>query len=193
MLPLVFYILANMLIVGFFAVEHFCRRDVDAKNMSREKSDRGSTTLISVAMTAAFILIPLSPLIHNTQFANFWLPWLGFVGAMLGVSGLILRYFALTTLGRFFTRTLRETKKHQLVTTGIYQYIRHPGYLSDILIFLGAGFLTQNFLVMGIIAISFAAAYSYRIKTEEKMLKEIFPHEYAKYQKTSKRLVPFVF
>jgi len=36
-------------------------------------------------------------------------------------------------------------------------------------------------------------AYAYRIRTEERMLVEIFGERYREYQKHSKRLIPFIF
>jgi len=43
-----------------------------------------------------------------------------------------------------------------------------------------------------IIPLTFAAAYTYRIRTEEKMLIEIFGNQYKEYQKASRLLIPFI-
>ena len=190
---IVMYIFAYTLLAGFFLMERFVRHGKDTKNMNRTPSDKGSTTLISIAMGILFIIIPLSPLFNYLHFGAISNFIVGIVGVFLGFLGLIVRYFAFTTLGRFFTRTLRKTDGHMLVTTGIYHYIRHPGYLSDILIFAGASLAMGNLIPIVCTSVLFLIAYSYRIHVEEKMLIELFGEEYITYKKVSKRLIPYVF
>ena len=187
------YLCACMLLVGFFLIERFVRQGKDTKNMSRTKHDKGSTTLISVVMGLEFIVIPLSPLINHWKVGVVFYLWVAVVGIIVGAIGLFIRYVAFTTLGRFFSRTLREQDEHQLVTIGIYKYIRHPGYLSDILIFFGASLAMGNLLPIISVPVLFFVVYSYRIHVEEMMLVDIFGEKYTAYKKTSKRLIPFVF
>ena len=187
------YVYSYLLLVGFFLIERFARRGKDTKNMSRTKHDKGSTTLISVVMGLEFIVIPLSPLINHRKVGVVLFLWVGIVGIIVGAIGLFIRYVAFTTLGRFFSRTLREQDEHKLVTTGIYKYIRHPGYLSDILIFFGASLAMGNLIPIISVAVLFFVAYSYRIHVEEMMLIDIFGEKYTAYKKTSKRMIPFIF
>jgi len=189
----VLYVCAYGLLVGFFLIERFVREGEGTKDMGRGEHDRGSTTLVSVAMGVAFVVVPLVPLWNWLGVGPVMTWWPGVIGVLLGVVGLIVRYHAFSTLGRFFTRTLQERDGHELVTTGVYKYVRHPGYLSDILIFAGAALAMGNVVVLLVVVVLFAPAYAYRINTEEHMLTGIFGDEYRAYQKTSKRLVPFVF
>ena len=187
------YICAYALFISFFLLELFVRKGKDAKNMERTEFDRSSTTIVSVAMATAFILVPISPLLNYLNIGAFHSLWVGIVGVLLGVLGLAVRYLAFATLGRFFTRTLRETDEHALVTNGIYHLIRHPGYASDILIFVGAGLAMGNWLATVVVILMFVPAYIYRIQAEEGMLIEIFGEEYIAYQKKTKRIVPYLF
>ena len=189
---LIIYILAYAVFAGFFVIERFVRRGKDTKNMDRTKHDMSSTTFISIVMGAAIILLPVSPLLNWLGIGAIRSFLLSIIGLLFGITGMIIRYIAFTTLGRFFSRTLRETENHTLVTNGIYQYIRHPGYLSDLLIFIGIALAMSNLIPIVIIPVMFAPAYIYRIHVEEKMLIEIFGEQYGKYQQTSKRLIPFV-
>ena len=193
------YGLAYLILIGFFVIERFVRVG-QTRDMSRDPSDRGSTTIVSIVMGLAFILIPLSPLFD----------WLGVgaigrapawsatparlavagLGLVFGLAGLVVRYLALTQLGRFFTRTLRQTDQHQLVTTGVYRRLRHPGYLSDLLIFVGTALAMTNWMTAAIVLVSFIPAYLYRIGVEEQMLLAAFGQAYADYRRTSKRLLP---
>jgi len=185
----VWAVAAYLLLVGFFVLERFVRV-AGARDMRRQSTDRGSTTFVSVAMGVAFVAIPLSPLL------NWWGPgrigsWVaGAIGVAIGIVGLVVRYRAFTTLGRFFTRTLQETEQHRLVTDGVYRHIRHPGYLSDILIFAGAALAMNNWITLVVVVVLFVPAYAYRIRTEEAMLTDIFGQAYRDYQQQSKRLIP---
>jgi len=188
----VFNISAYALLIGFFIIERFVRRGKDTKKMDRTSHDKGSTTVISIVMGAAFILLPVSPLLNWLRIGAIHAPAVAGFGLVLGVAGLVVRYIAFSALGTFFTRTLRESENHVLITGGIYKYIRHPGYLSDFLIFIGAALAMSNWMSIAVIPITFAFAYAYRINVEEKMLVAIFKEQYTDYQKTSKRLIPFI-
>ena len=118
--------------------------------------------------------------------------WLNIIGLLLGFGGIVIRVAAFRTLGRFFSRTLREAEGHNLVTAGVYRYIRHPGYLSDFMIFIGVALALGNLILIIAIPVLFVPAYIYRIHVEERMLIEIFGDRYIQYIKTSKRLIPFV-
>jgi protein-S-isoprenylcysteine O-methyltransferase Ste14 len=192
-LKIISYTFAYVLLIGFFLFERFVRKGKETKNMSRTEFDKGSTTLISIAMGTAFIIVPFSPLLNYFNVADVVNIWSSVAGILIGVSGFAIRYLAFSTLGKFFTRTLRKTENHTLVTNGIYKHIRHPGYLSDILIFVGMSLTMGNLISIIAVPIMFFPAYIYRIYTEEKMLIDIFGNSYMEYQKTSMRLIPFIY
>lgn len=186
------YVAGYIVLIGFFVIERFVRQGEHTKDMSRGRFDRGSTTLISIAMGVAFVVVPLAPLWNWLRIGPLLNVWVAVAGILLGLGGLVIRYAAFSTLGRFFTRTLRQQSGHQLVTTGIYRRIRHPGYLSDIMIFVGVSLAMLNLVVLLIVIVMFIPAYAHRIRVEEQMLVEVFGQEYVAYQQTSKRLIPGV-
>jgi len=143
-------------------------------------------------MGTAFILLAAAPLLIYRHIATLNIFTLGIIGLVLGAGGLVVRAVAFITLGRFFSRTLREAEKHTLVTRGIYKIIRHPGYLSDFMIFIGIALALGNWILLIIIPVLFIPAYIYRINVEEMMLLEVFGEQYTEYRKKSKRLIPFI-
>jgi len=187
------YFFSYLILAVFFILERFVRRWDDTKNMDRTIHDKGSTTFISIVMGMAFILLSISPLLNWFGIGALHHLGIGVTGLILGTCGLVVRYLAFNTLGRFFSRTLREAENHTLVTCGIYKFVRHPGYLSDFLIFIGVALAMNSLIAIIAIPPTFIAAYTYRIYTEEKMLIGIFGEQYCRYQKTSKRLIPFIF
>jgi protein-S-isoprenylcysteine O-methyltransferase Ste14 len=86
---------------------------------------------------------------------------------------------------------VQEERKHQVVETGVYGFVRHPMYLAGILLFIGTPMLLGS--IFGIIA-GFAVTLLlvFRIRGEEKMLsKEL--EGYTEYKKKVKyRLIPYI-
>ena len=49
-------------------------------------------------------------------------------GVVLFAAGLIFRWWAIVTLGRFFTVDVTIEKDHELVERGPFRLVRHPSY-----------------------------------------------------------------
>lgn len=79
-----------------------------------------------------------------------------------------------------------------LVTTGIFYYIRHPMYLS--LILLGTGVCLKNptAIVIGLGVVNCAALVATALQEEKEMVKK-FGQEYEAYMSRSRRFIPHVF
>ena len=90
------------------------------------------------------------------------------------------------------TAQLRILKKHQLVTDGLYKYIRHPLYLGEILRNLGVVILFSS--VYGILIVTLSSIFLlFRIQIEEKMLIVVFGEEYKEYARNTKKIIPHVY
>ena len=82
-------------------------------------------------------------------------------------------------------------KTTQLVTSGVYKYIRHPLYSS--LLLLTWGILFKNLSAAGIIlAISATVFLVFTSKADEAECIQFFGSEYQDYMKTTKRFIPFL-
>lgn len=82
-------------------------------------------------------------------------------------------------------------KSHQLITSGIYKYIRHPIYSGFAIIFIGAEIVAGSWLWVSFLAL-FIGAYA-QGKREEKILIAHFGDQYKTYMRHSKMLIPFLF
>jgi protein-S-isoprenylcysteine O-methyltransferase Ste14 len=86
---------------------------------------------------------------------------------------------------------IQTERKHQVVSTGVYGFVRHPMYLAALLLFVGSPILLGSLygLLVGILIVCLLAG---RILGEEKMLIEELDG-YKEYKKRVKyRLVPFI-
>ncbi len=117
------------------------------------------------------------------------LRWTGVVALAIGDS---IRLAALRELGRQYSMFLTIQSQHQLIRTGPYRRIRHPFYLGGLLTIPGMMLALRSPLSIIVFVIS-AGFVATRIGREEKMLIGQFPEEYAHYQRSSWRLLPYVF
>jgi len=79
---------------------------------------------------------------------------------------------------------------HELVTTGPYRFVRHPIYTGMLAAVLGSALVTGRiwlaiFVWMGIYCV-------YSAKTEERLMMQQFPEQYAKYKSRTKAFIPYV-
>jgi protein-S-isoprenylcysteine O-methyltransferase Ste14 len=115
------------------------------------------------------------------------------IGVILTIIGLIIRINSILTLKQHFTYTVTEIERHEIIETGLYKYIRHPGYLGQLIIFLGITTSLSNWLSVLLMAISVLIGYTYRITIEERFMKEHMGQKYIAYQKRTKRIIPLVY
>jgi protein-S-isoprenylcysteine O-methyltransferase Ste14 len=114
-------------------------------------------------------------------------------GVVLIVLGMVLRWTAILTLRRQFTVDVAITGHHQLVTWGVYHYLRHPTYAGLLLAFLGVGLSFANCISVAVKVIPIVAAFLHRIRIEERVLMDHFGTEYKNYCASTRRLIPFVY
>ena len=113
-------------------------------------------------------------------------------GLLLFIIGLTIAVVAVRTLGRFYASTLLTREGHQLISHGIYRYVRHPIYFGVIVMCFGVPVYAPSlygFYVMS----ALIPLFLIRIKFEEAMLIEEFGDAYRSYKIETKKLILFVY
>ena len=105
---------------------------------------------------------------------------------------LLLQRWAQRTLGSCFTLALQSTSDQQICRQGPYRWVRHPGYLAQILLWIGLAFTSQDPGAVVLIGVMVIAGYFYRIIEEEHMLTEVVGKRYRDYAASAKRLIPWI-
>jgi len=185
--------LAYGLLGFFFVIEPLLRQGKAASSLQEDPADRGSTRLIGASFGLALFAVLVAPLLNRWKVGHFRSKALTWSGIVAMLAGLTLRVWASRVLGAFYTRTLRTSTQQHLVTRGPYRLIRHPGYLADLVLWLGAGFATANWIVPVSLAGPLIGAYWYRMQVEEAMLADAFPLEYPDYASHTWRFVPLLY
>lgn len=144
-----------------------------------------------------FILLgfQLLPIIYvfSTWFSSFDynLPkWLGYPSTMLYCFGVWLFFRAHADLGSYWSPGLEIKEDHQLITAGVFKWVRHPMYSAFVVIAIAQIFMLQNYIVGPAFLILAIPFYLYRVKREERQLISHFGNEYLLYKKHTNALFP---
>jgi protein-S-isoprenylcysteine O-methyltransferase Ste14 len=119
-------------------------------------------------------------------------PFFQMLALGLYVIGLLLRYRGSKALGENFTRHVAVSTSMNLVSTGPYQYLRHPLYLGLFLITLAFPLFVGNWFALVIGLPLLVIGFSWRMKVEELALTKIHP-QYADWLKQRYRFIPFIY
>jgi protein-S-isoprenylcysteine O-methyltransferase Ste14 len=115
------------------------------------------------------------------------------LAAILILAGIGIRWWAIVSLGRFFSVDIALQEQHQVVQEGPYRWVRHPAYTGLLIIFLGMGIAFTNWVSLILVIVPITTLFLYRIKIEEDVLSEEFGTAYLEYRKKTKRLLPGIF
>jgi len=178
----------------FLMIESQLRYGKEARSLKTTEKDRKSTFYLRLLIEANFLLLLSGFLLNCYKICIlFYDPTQAYWGNLIMVTGLIIRIFATSTLKEYYTRTLKILSNQKIVKTGLYRFVRHPGYLGVIMMWIGAGISSDNYLILiGIMVISLPI-YHYRMNSEEKMLLEAFGEEYQDYKKQTWRIIPLIY
>jgi len=196
MLPLLYthptYTLIFVLAVGAWASSELL--GPVRRNRSREgsKQDRGSmpvSVIIGLSGLALCFLLPV--LVPGATIP--WQPGTFFAGLAVMLLGVSWRWYAIATLGKYFTGAIVIQEQHVVVQHGPYKFIRHPSYSGAFLIAIGIGLMVGNWLSIVTIIAGFVVGMMYRIPVEEQVLLQALGQPYETYMKRTKRLIPFIF
>ena len=184
-----------IIIIGFSylygCLEVFMNWRQRGQGKMSSSGDKGSLRALYVLITLGYFL---SFSIGATKTGRVY-PWDTFfaIGVALIAPGLIIRIHSMLALKQYFTYSVAKADDHQLVETGLYKVIRHPGYLGQLMIFLGISISLSNWLSILAMMLPVALGYGYRIKVEEGFMLEQLGKKYLDYQQRTKRILPLIY
>jgi protein-S-isoprenylcysteine O-methyltransferase Ste14 len=187
--PKIVIIIAVSYLYGFFEV--FMNLRQRSKSKITYSGDKRSLWLLYGLITVGYALsfsigaTTIGRIYYwNTLFA---------IGMALVVIGFVIRIHSMLTLKQYFTYSVAKVEGHRIVETGLYKFIRHPGYLGQLIIFIGISISISNWLSILVMMIPVTLGYLYRIKVEERFMLEQLGEDYLNYQERTKRLIPMIY
>lgn len=180
--------------VGIVA-EIIIRAPINQKRQREKMSERRVTsqerTMLGLLFLGSFVIPILYAATNWLDFANYSLPaWAGWLGVMILAGALFIFWRGHVDLGINWSPSLEIREKHELITHGIYNVIRHPMYASQCLWVIAQPLLLQNWIAGFLGALTFIPFYFLRVKAEEQMMLDTFGMQYQEFMKTTGRVLP---
>jgi protein-S-isoprenylcysteine O-methyltransferase len=160
-----------------------------SKTAAGESQDQGSMRWIWIAVTVGVVAAVAAQWVPFTR-----LHWpdriVRPVALALLVAGLAVRWWAIITLGRYFTSDVATQRQQPVVRTGPYRFARHPSYSGALIAFLGIGVFMSDWLSVVVLLLPITLAIFNRVRIEERALLAALGAPYADYCARVKRLIP---
>lgn len=101
-----------------------------------------------------------------------------------------IQIWSYKTLGEQYSQEVLIFRTHKIVNKGLYRVIRHPQYLSQIVIDLGGAFATLSYVLLPLAIIQIPLLIL-RARFEEKLMEKHFKQEFIDYKKRTSFILPF--
>lgn len=176
-----------MFIVGLIMMKK--SPDLLRKRLNAKEKDNEQKTVVILSglmFLAAFILAGL-----NFRFNWIALPaWSSYVAASVFLVAYAL-YAEVLRENVYLSRTVEVQENQKVIDTGLYGIVRHPMYMTTLLLFLSMPFVLGS-IPSFVIMLSYIPIIAKRIRNEEQLLENSL-EEYNEYKKRVRyKLIPFV-
>ena len=196
---LVFFLLKPVIFQDFFFITYIAILyvagiiDTLIRPLEKEKREEGNyvSFIVLIFLANPFLLV-FAIEEHNILFDT-RLDFLSWIGLFVYLLAAIVVVMSRVNLGKQGTGTLVVREEHELITTGLYKFLRHPMYSGSLLGVIGFAFVTQSIFISLITFVIYFWIFNERLKYEEKLLEGTFGEEYKKYKESSYRLIPFLY
>lgn len=148
-----------------------------------------------IVLVSIFLGIWILPLVY---IATDWLESFDYrlsdgvslIGLVFFFAGLWIRFRSQKDLDQNWSPSLVIWQGHELVTDGIYRWIRHPLYSSLWVWGISQPFLLQNWIAGWIGIVAVGLVHIIRLPREEEMLEDHFGEAYRQYRSRTGGIFP---
>ncbi|MFB0562712.1 MAG: isoprenylcysteine carboxylmethyltransferase family protein [Candidatus Lokiarchaeia archaeon] len=116
--------------------------------------------------------------------------WISGIGLGIVAVRIWLKWWAMLTLGEYWSVQIEVRELHKLVKDGPYRYLRHPAYLSNLMEYLGVPLIANAYYTLIGVLLVYLPLNLIRLYLEEKELIRKFGKEYEDYRKEVPALLP---
>jgi len=190
----IFRIAAALILFTGVGISSYYRRKADKDSGETISRKVDGTAFMNVIKLGGLILW-LSPLVYLINPA--WMAWakiglpeeIRWIGVGMGILCTMGIYWLFSSIGSGITPTSATRQEHKLVTSGPYQWVRHPLYTVGSAMFMALGLTADNWFIIALAMLAFIAMAK-RTPKEEANLIEKFGDEYRDYIKRKGRYLP---
>lgn len=174
---------------GLFALGEYAMRIRSRLNRGGVRAERWSLFVVIASVVGGMVAgIQLTRWSGGSIGTARWPVFV--IGLVLMAAGVVIRQWAILTLGRFFTVDVRVRADQTVVDRGPYRWVRHPSYTGLVLFFVGVGLALDNWASLAVLAVLPLAGLLVRIRSEERALTAGLGEDYRRYAASRRRLFP---
>jgi protein-S-isoprenylcysteine O-methyltransferase Ste14 len=176
---------------GLFALGEYAMRLRSRRNRGGTRAEGSSLAVVIACVVGGLVAgIELADWRRGSIEIGRWPLFV--IGLVLMAAGVVVRHWAIRTLGRFFTVDVRVHPNQTVVDRGPYRWVRHPSYTGLVVFFVGLGLALDNWASLLALAVLPAAGLLVRIRSEERALLAALGDDYRRYAASRRRLFPGV-
>jgi protein-S-isoprenylcysteine O-methyltransferase Ste14 len=188
--------LAVMFIPGLYFCVYFYRRDPELVRRRLQKKEKveAQKWIMRAAYTTFFLGFLIPGLDQRYGWTRQWvgrLPlWVEILSLCI-VLGAYLAVIRVMDVNRYAARTIQVEEGQQVISTGPYQWVRHPFYTCSLVMMLFSAPALGSLAALPVVALTIPV-FVLRLLNEEKVLRQGLAG-YAEYcERTRWRLVPYM-
>lgn len=172
---------------------------IDPEVMAKSTSNiqQFMSNFANILTMYAAIMIPVHAV--NLQWASlfsryqtFSSPLVDVIGFIIGLAGLTFCLYAQLKMGSSWRVGIDEKVKTELITTGLYKWIRNPTYLGLFLLNFGVWLIWPTWMFF-LLNLLFYLFLEIQVRCEEDYLSSVHGQPYVEYKKKTKRYLPFIY
>lgn len=148
-----------------------------------EKAFGWALVVIQVGLLALLVALPVDEAWPTPR-------WVDLIAGALVVAGIAIVLVAARGLGRSLTPSPVPRDQGDLVTEGLYRYVRHPIYSGALLVVVGLVLRSGSLAVVATAAV-LVVFFNLKARFEERKLAARYP-DYGVYAASTSRFVPRV-
>ena len=118
--------------------------------------------------------------------------FLQILAIVLAAASVWLAMSAVRELGKQWSLQARLVEGHKLITSGVYQIVRHPIYTAMLGMLVATGIAYSHWFTTMIGIVVFIVGTKIRTISEEKLLSDAFGAEFSDWKAKVPGLIPFV-
>lgn len=141
--------------------------------------------IIIIALTVIGITLSAVDILNIGKYDILKLPF-AILGVLLAALGVFMWFSA-----NFSSKLDDNIKSNNLVTTGVYAWVRNPIYSAFLLMCTGAILIANNIILLLLPLLYWIFMTVLMKNTEEKWLQELYGQEYTEYCQRVNRCIPW--
>lgn len=112
------------------------------------------------------------------------------LGTVMVLVRIWLKWWAMRTLGKYWSNQIEMRQSHKLIREGPYRYLRHPAYFSNVMEYIALPLIANAYYTLLFVALIYVPLNLTRLYLEEKELAKRLGDQYRQYQREVPALLP---